>query len=489
KPSWNTTRYYKYQNTKGRVFFSKALLAAKQICLAMAPPKLFVFALSVTLIFAIVGAEVDVSIKGSTQEPDNSAFKIELDNLSSKIQSLESEVSDKSEEVKKKDEIIAEKEKIIQDKSIAIKSLQDEIASLQEKGTLDAEEQVGKAHARAGELQKQVDKLKRELESQNEDKVNWETRVLELEKKIDDLNSKLEDIQKINEEQKTKIRITERALKVAEEEMVKAKLEATAIEKELRETHGAWLPPWLAVHCSHSKSFVETHWNKHGKPVLEKFNQKALQKKAQAGKWAEPHVEVIKTKWIPAVKEQWSVVRTNAEPHVQLLTTKTVEVYGASKNAIAPHLSTAKEFVDPYYQEVKKFSKPYIDQIAIATKPHVHKVQVVLKPYTKEVVHAYGKFLESATTYHSQVQATVQETLKKHELTRPLATKELEWFAASALLALPIILVARVFSAAFGSKKVNKPARNGNSHHARRKSKRGHPDKLTSLTTLAGVKR
>ncbi|TKY74605.1 Laminin subunit beta-1 [Spatholobus suberectus] len=446
----------------------------------MAPPKLFVFVLSVTLIFALAGAEADVSIEGSTQELDTSAVKIELDQLNSKIRILESQISDKSEEVKKKDEIVAEKEKIIEDKSITIQSLQNEIASLQKKGSLDAEEQVGKAHARAGELQKQVDKLKRELKTQNKEKVNWETRVLELEKKIHDLNSKLEDIQKINEEQKTKIHKTERALKVAEEEMMKAKFEATAIEKELRKAHGAWLPPWLAVHYIRSKSLVETHWNKHGKPALEMFAQKALEKKAQAGKWAEPHVETIKTKWIPTVKEQWSVVKTNAEPHVELLTTKTVEVYEASKNAIAPHLSKAKEFVDTYYQEARKFSKPYIDQIAIAAKPHVDKVQVVLKPYTKEVVHAYGKFLESATTYHRQVQATVQETLKKHELTRPLATKELEWFAASALLALPIILVARLFSAVFCSKKVNKPSRNGNTHHARRKAKRGHPDKHTT---------
>lgn len=64
------------------------MLAAKQICIAMAPPKLFVFALSVTLIFAIVGAEADVSVEGATPEPDTSAIKIQLDQLNSKIQIL-----------------------------------------------------------------------------------------------------------------------------------------------------------------------------------------------------------------------------------------------------------------------------------------------------------------------------------------------------------------------------------------------------------------
>ncbi|XP_058785133.1 uncharacterized protein LOC131660036 [Vicia villosa] len=439
----------------------------------MAPSKLFVFALSVALIFVIGSSEADVSIEDS----DSSALKIQLDQLNTKIQFLESQISEKSQELKKKDEIIAEKEKLFNDRSSAIQSLQNEVDSLQKKGSLDAEERVVKANARADELQKQVDKLKSELDTQNSEKGTWETRVNELEKKIPVLNSKLEKIQKINEEQKKQIRKTERALKVAEEEMLKAKLEATYRAKELSETHGAWLPPWLAVHYLRSKSVVETHWNEHGKPLLEVITQKALEKKAQAGKWAEPHLETVKTKWIPTVNEHWSVVKTKVDPHVQLLTTKTVEVYKSSKDALTPHLNKGLECVDPYYQEVRKFSKPYIDQVATAAKPHVEKVQVVLKPYTKKVVHAYGNFLESATAYHSQVQATVQETLKKHELTRPLATKELEWFAASALLALPIILLARVFSAIFGSKKAVKPARSGNTHHARRKAKRGHPDK------------
>ena len=42
---------------------------------------------------------------------------------------------------------------------------------------------------------------------------------------------------------------------------------------------------------------------------------------------------------------------------------------------------------------------------------------------TLELVIYYAIFL-----CFVKIQATVQETLKRHELTRPLATRELEWF-------------------------------------------------------------
>ena len=174
------------------------------------------------------------------------------------------------------------------------------------------------------------------------------------------------------------------------------------------------------------------------------------------------HAELqVLSPWVPAMRDQWLIVTTYGEPHVQSLK-KTVKVYEVSKTAITPHIIKVQEIVNPYFQEAKKFSKPYIDQVATSAKPHVDKVRVVIKPYMKEVVNAYGKFLESAPTYHHQVQASVQEILKKHELTRPLATKELEWFAASALLALPIIILFRICSAIF-CKKAKKPARPTNS--------------------------
>ncbi|XP_038700110.1 sodium channel and clathrin linker 1-like isoform X2 [Tripterygium wilfordii] len=412
------------------------------------------FALICTSIRADFSIEAGGDVVGSGRS-DSSALKFEIDQLNSKIHQLESHNEGKSQELKTKDDLISQKEKVIQEKSDSIASLQSEVLSLQKKRKIDVAEQVGKAHARVDELEKQVGELEKEWETQEKDKDILKARASEAEKKVKELNSKLENLQKINDEQKSKIQKTERALKVAEEEMMKAKLEATLKSRELTE------------------SFLETHWNEHGKPAMDLAYEKALEKKAQAEKWAKPHMETIKIKWIPAMKEQFLVMKTQVEPHVQSLTTKTIEVYKASKAAITPRVVGVQEVVDPYFQEAKKFGKPYIDQVATATKPHVDKARAVLKPYAKEIVHAYGKFLESASTYHHQVQGNVQEMLEKNELTRPLATKELVWFAASALLALPIIILSRICSAIF-CKKAKKPVR---SNHSRRKAKRGHPDK------------
>ncbi|XAR69623.1 hypothetical protein NMG60_11001285 [Bertholletia excelsa] len=406
----------------------------------------------------------------------DSSLQIELDRLKSDLRALETQFEEKTREVKSKDDIIAEKEKNIQAMADSVASLENEIASLQEKGKMDADQRVEKAHARAGELQKQVEKFKKEIETKDREKEALESKNSELDKKMVALNLKLENLEKIIEEQKMRIHKTERALQHAEEELMKAKLDATSKTNELIEVHGAWLPPWLALHLVRSQSFIEKHWNMHGKPALDKGIEKLLEKKVQFQQWAEPHAETIKVKWIPVVKEQWLMVTTSAEPHVRSLATKATEIYEAFKNAVSLHLIQVKESLDPYFQKVKTISKPYIDHVATVTKPHVDQVHVAIKPYTKEIVQAYGKFLESATIYHQQVQGTVQDTLQKHELTRPFATKELVWFAASAVLALPILILPRFCSAIF-CKKVKKPSLSGNSHNARRKPKRGHPDK------------
>uniref|UniRef100_A0A166J864 Uncharacterized protein n=1 Tax=Daucus carota subsp. sativus TaxID=79200 RepID=A0A166J864_DAUCS len=403
------------------------------------------------LIVSSVSGESDASstvdhVVGSDGSDD---VKIQVEQLKAKIHSLESHVDLKTQEAKSKDDKILEKEKIIKEKADTIASLHSEIASVQKKGNSVVEEQLAKAHARAAELEKQVENLKKETELRAREKGALESRVSEAENKVREISSKLKSLKKSIDENKVKIKKTERALQVAEEELMKTKFEANAKIKELTEVHSAWLPHWLAAHVSSCQSYVETQWNMHGKPAAQLVIEKAKVKKEQVEKWAEPHVEIVKTKWIPSVKDQWFVIKSKAEPHVQSFTTKFIEVYETSKTAVSPHAIKAQEVVNSYYQEAKKFSKPHIDQVASAAKPHVDKVHGALEPYLKEVLHAYGKFVEYATAYH-------------HE--------------ASALLALPVIILFKICSTMF-SKKQQKPNRTGNTNHSRRKAKRGHAEK------------
>ncbi|CAN1181520.1 hypothetical protein LINPERHAP2_LOCUS35447 [Linum perenne] len=391
----------------------------------MAAANFLVFPLFLALVISAPWADASVSSDANVDAPpsiilgskdlDSSALNIELDLLTSKIYDLVSQIDKKTLELKAKDDQLAEKEKSIKEKADRITSLQNEVSSLQKKGKLDSPEELNMANARAFELEKKLDKLKENFEAQNAEKEALQTKASEADLKVDDVNSKLKDLQKISNEQKSKIEKTERALKVAEEEMMKARLEVTLRTKELNEVHGAWLPPWLGVQLIRFQRWVNKHWTDHGQPAVDLVYQKAQEKKATAAKWAEPHLETVKT-------------------------------------------------------EAKKFSKPYIDQIATITEPHVNRVKVVVKPYTKKAVRAYGKFLESATTYHNQVQGTIQDTLERHKLTKLLATKELVWFAASASLALPILVAPRVWSTIF-RKKAKRPSR---SSHSRRKGKRAH---------------
>ncbi|KAL1207122.1 hypothetical protein V5N11_002128 [Cardamine amara subsp. amara] len=401
-----------------------------------------------------------------------SSSEIELDQLNVKIRSLESQIDDRSRELKGREELVAEKEKLLQERQEKVASLETEVSSLRKKGSSDSVQLLSKAQERAAELEKQVEVLKNFLEQKNKEKQSTEARTSEAEKKLSELNSKLEKLHKTNEEQKNKIRKLERALKISEEEMLRTKHEATTKAKELMEVHGAWLPPWFAVHWSNFQTVAGTHWDAHGKPVMEKVTEKVTQAKNQAETWAKPHLANVKTKYIPAVKE---TVKTHVEPHVQTLSTKAKEAYHASKSAVTPHIVKFQEHVDPYYQEAKRFSKPYVDQVATATKPHVDKVRATMKPYTKKAIHFYQEFLKSASTYHHQLQANVESKLKSHELMEPFATKELIWFTASALLALPIFIVYKFLCSLFCTK-TKKPTRQAH-HQGRRKAKRGHSEK------------
>nr|CAB3504242.1 unnamed protein product [Digitaria exilis] len=157
----------------------------------------------------------------------------------------------------------------------------------------------------------------------------------------------------------------------------------------LWQVHGAWLPPWLATHAARSMEVMSNHWNEHGKPAVDNLLQKASEKSARAKKWAEPHLETAKTKWMPIAKEKWVTLKTNAEPYVQMVSEKSVEVYQKSSDFIRPHLVNAHQVADPYLQ----------------------------------------------------AQTTISDYLHQHEFTKQFVTEELVWYLACALLLMPVFVV------------------------------------------------
>ncbi|XP_070669334.1 uncharacterized protein [Malus domestica] len=348
--------------------------------------------------------------KGDLKDRANEAEK-KMDDLLSKLENvneLEKELQSQHNEKRDLKDRVNE----------AKKKIDDLLSKIENVNELEKELQMQRNEK--GDLKDQVNELEKELQLQRNEKRDLKDRVNEAEKKIDDLFSKIENVNELEKE-----------LQSQRNEKGDLKDRVNEAEKKMDD-------------------------------LLSKI-ENALEKKAQAEKWAEPHVETTKTKSIPAIKEQWVVVKDTVELHVISLSNKSIEVYEVSKTTLAPHVIKAQEVVDIYFQEAKKFSKPYVDQLTTVTKPHVDKAVI-----------AYEKFLKPASTYHHQVQGTVKDLLKRHELTRPLATKELEWFAASALVALLIIIQFRIFSSLFCTK-TKKPVPGTN--HARRKAKRGHPEK------------
>ncbi|KAI7739097.1 hypothetical protein M8C21_013762 [Ambrosia artemisiifolia] len=446
----------------------------------MATPKPFFFFLCITLIlFTNVSSETLQDNQHPQPQSDDSSLEIKHKHLLSKILNLESSIDERSREINSKDERIKQLEMIVLEKSNSLTSLHSEVQSLQKKESFHAKEVEGEAHARANELVKQVENLKAEILKQNTKKEALEARINVAEKNIAELNVKLEKLQRINEEQKIRIRNTENALQKTEEERIRLQLNAARYSKELEEVHGSWLPSWLAVHLFHYQSVVVTHWNVYGRPALDITVQKALETQAQVRKWARPHIDDLHTKWIPSIKDKWLTFVTDTEPYVQILASKTVQMYDETKKTLRPHVTNIQTLFDPYIKKAKKFTKPYINQLSKTLGPHINKARVFLKPYTKKLLRGYRRLSKTTVKYHRQVHANIHTLLKENEYTRPFASYELAWLMASALLVFPVMVLLTWLQALF-SKKPRRRTRSSHTGQSRRRAKRVHPDKASA---------
>ncbi|XP_068327255.1 uncharacterized protein [Pyrus communis] len=332
--------------------------------------------------------------------------------------------------------------------------------------------QLQQLKSRVSLLESRIDDKNRELRKKDESIKLMEKVIQEKSNSIALLQSAIESVQlrKVNDEQKTGIRKTEHDLQVAEEEMVKEKFGISSISEDLTEVHGGWLPHTFGVHVDYFQTYILTYWNELGRPAFNLGIEKALKMKARGEGWTEIIVKRIRTNWMPRLKKQSLEFKAYLEPNIRLVTAKTVDVYRSSKSSIGPLVFKAQNMADPYIQEAEKYTKPYIDPVAMVAKPHLDKLHIALKPYTEMVLNAYRKVTTTTTFLHHEV----KEILKNNELTQPVASMELAWFAATALLALPAVFLFKFYSAIFG-KKTKKRSHSSYVNHTRRRLKRAHP--------------
>lgn len=448
--------------------------------------------LACLLVFLALGARGDAGFE--PQEPQietcpGSDLVKELEDLKSKASSLESMIEEKKSALREKEALVAEREKLLEEKSKAVTILQSEIESIQKKGAGALEAETTKAYARVKELEKQVEKLEEVLREQKQRQQSLELHASKAENQAKEYSDKSKKLQEVVTEQKARMQKVEQALQFAEATMLKYQSEAKMKAEQLMEVHGAWLPHWLAVRLAKFQAYAAEHWAKSVMPAINVVLEKASEKASIAHNWARPHLETAKTHWSPALKKQWQQAMVSLAPHVETVKSKAIEGYEVSRDTIKPHLVKAHESLSPHVQTVKDLCGPYVDQVVAASQPHIEKVvaasqphiekaTVILQPYTKPIANVYGRFLTTATKYHRQLQRSVRQTLKNYELTAALATKELVWFMASALLALPVFGILMAYSAVFSSgKKARKPGRNNPTGHVHKKHKRRHIDK------------
>lgn len=406
-------------------------------------------------------------------------------------------------------------EMIIQEQLDNISLLQNDIDSPDSTGSFIGKKHKGKADEQLNELDKQVEKLRKQIELQNKKNDALEVRASIAEKNIWELNSRLEDLLKVDYEQKTRLHKAERDLKVTKEEMLKAKSEAASMFKKLTEVKRELNPHWLVLHFCKIKSYMLIQWNKYLQPALDFTIEKALEKKVQLEKWLDLHIRTINTKCIPMMKEKWLAFTTHLQPQLCSLTCKTIKVCHSSvehvlrilelvqpqlqslpsktikvchssidcilktlelvqpqlrslmsKSTNAYHSSMDHVFktldsVEPYIQGFGRFVEPFMNRVAIVIRFHSNKAYVML--------------MESANIYHQRV----QQVLKNNKLTRSIASVELAWFLASALLVLPMVVFFK-FYFAITSKSVKKGNRNSHRTHPYNRIRRRHHVKKCS---------
>ncbi|KAJ0251716.1 Uncharacterized protein HA466_0126360 [Hirschfeldia incana] len=375
------------------------------------------------LVLLTLSLSRETSCTSSSSSENNGCNGAPVQELKSTVSSLQSIIKEKNQELHSKEEQIRVLELYIREKSYLFDSDIDFSQSDNPvKHTSEAEEKVY-------ELEKQVLRLKREVELQRNKRLEVEARAETADEKVEELSSKLDTIDM------------------------------------------KWFLSKLRLNPTKTQAYLMTLWNQHLSPNLHITLQQVSLKINQLQKWSKPHIETMNSRWIPSIKEACVTLTIYIEPKVHYLTEKSMEVLSMSKQAFTPHLIQGYDVSRYYLEVIRTHTAPYTSQIMDIAKPHLEKVQVALEPYTQNARHGFKKLVESTKIYHQQA----QEMLKNNEITKPVATMDLAWVGATALIGFPLIFVIKFLSAFSNPKGKRRHSHKQEPSTGYRRPKRRHP--------------
>ncbi|KAJ7515383.1 hypothetical protein O6H91_22G011900 [Diphasiastrum complanatum] len=461
---------------------------------------LLLLALFAAFDLKLVSADAGIQIPhGQQVDCDVTDLDLANTNVLKDVKHMQSLVEGLEAKLKAKDSSLQDKEKVIS----FLKNQLEDVQAIQEQGSGKVEERLLAAQDTANSLEAQVEKLHHDVGKLESELQTFKTRAESSEATVTELLNKNYEATKIDEEQQRRIHSTEEALRKAEVaeawlpvwlvnlpdrfqelaivewgehgEPIVAFLvrewgehgepAVAFLSKEWGE-HGepvvAFLSKEWSEHGEPVVAFISKEWREHGKPVVTFLSEKVYQISGAAQ-------ETVKEKWLPAAKQHWEDAVLVIGPHIEMVKVKVGEEWGEHGEPVVtflshkayqisvsaqPHLETVKELV-------REKAGPYVDKTAVFAQPYVDKASVFAQPYVQSTRSFYGPFFEKAhsvyqilskltTTYHLRLQTSLQESIKKYECLAALASKELIWFLASALLLLPVLGIFLVFSSTFG---------------------------------------
>eukprot|EP00250_Pteridium_aquilinum_P018926 c24234_g12_i1 orf=113-1129(+) len=273
-------------------------------------------------------------------------------------------------------------------------------------------------------------------------------------------------------------------LKVEEQEAKVAELETNLEEKRMElshlrdniqilqlaaESHELQLKQVESVLASQRKQLDEVHNSLH---LIEDLVLEAQARSDQK----EQEILKVYTQWLP----QWAVTHLTYWQGIWRVALKeaVLGVGGYSRvyenkvlkhlNVLGEHFETclhkAQKVLNKKIQAAWKLSRDYLDGPIKTLEPHVNQLESFLQPHALKLWQYYNKTLRYGIKQHLQLQRKIRKALQKNRYLVSIATKEVTWFLASALLILPLYGALLLFSSFFGAEKRSRLAKGATSH-------------------------